>query len=419
MMSFKESGRVLWIFVFYLFFCSYAQADNFDAGRSAYISGDYKQALKILKPLAENGDPKAQKIMGIMYDYGHGVEKDSKQALQWYIKAAEQGNPDVQYHVGAKYFHGDGTDQNYAEAAKWWELAATGGQVDAQFNLGLMYYRGMVMKKDDVKAAQLFRQAAEQGHGDAEYVLGLLYSFGQGVEKNYTTALHWFQKASAQGVARAQFNMGVFYENGYGVEKDLNQARKWYERASAQGLDEASKKLADLSRLGEIGSESEATGPAAAAERGKETASAATAASIDTAADNDSKPNDETTAVNKAVEPVSTANEKTASVNTDTTGERGFKREAWVLKQPAESYTLQIGSVTNERDIIKFLRENHLEKEAAYIKVEINGGTRYNAVLGVYADYSKANAAIKSLPAQLRNVKPWVRNFGILQKMLN
>lgn len=382
MMNFFKANLGLWIFALCLMFYGQARADDFDTGRSAYISGDYETALKILKPLAEQGDPEAEKIMGMMYDYGHGVDKDKREALKWYIKAAEQGNPDIQYHVGAKYFHGDGTGQDYVEAARWWELAAAGGQVDAQFNLGLMYYRGMVKEKDDAKAAQLFREAAEQGHGDAQYVLGLLYSFGQGVEKNYKTALQWFRKSSEQGVARAQFNMGVFYENGYGVDKDLDQARKWYERASAQGLNEATDKLAELS-------------PAAATEPGETTENQA-------AADNPAQ-----------------ASKRVAASQTAPRTRQGIKREDWVLSQPADSYTLQIGSVTDEQDIIKFIRENHLENEAAYIQVEINGVTRYNAVLGVYGNYSDANKAISSLPADLRNIKPWVRNFGILQKMLN
>ena len=347
-------------------------ADDYETGRSAYISGDYDRALQILQPLADSGDPEAQKIMGIMYDYGHGVAKDQQAALNWYLRAADQGNPDVQYHVGAKFFHGEGTAQDYAAAAKWWELAANGGQVDAQFNLGLMYYRGMVMTKDDAKAAQLFQQAAEQGHGDAQYVLGLLYSFGHGVAKNYTTALEWFQKSSDQGVARAQFNMGVFYESGYGVEKDLEQARNWYGRASAQGLEEATNKLAELSRTTEV-------------------AGAATT------------PEEEEPARQETAPPAS---------------DQGIRREAWVLSQPAKSYTLQIGSVTNEPDIIKFIEANHIEADTAYIEVVIDGVIRYNAIYGVYQDFQAANEAINTLPTGLRNVKPWVRNFGILQQML-
>ena len=358
-------------------------AADYETGRSAYISGDYARALQILKPLAEEGDPEAQKIMGIMYDYGHGVPKDQAEALNWYLRAAEQGNPDVQYHVGAKYFHGEGAAQDYAAAAKWWELAANGGQVDAQFNLGLMYYRGMVMAKDDSRAAQLFQKAAARGHGDAQYVLGLLYSFGQGVEKNYTTALEWFQKSSDQGVARAQYNMGVFYESGYGVKPDLEQARKWYGRASAQGLEEATNKLAELSRAPK---QAVTETPVTAARQ--ETASAKT----------------KTTNPRQKTMPAATTN--------------GIKREAWVLSQPAKSYTLQVGSVTNERDIIKFIENNHIEADTAYIEVVVNGETRYNAMYGVYQDFQAANAAINTLPGGLRNIKPWVRNFGILQQMI-
>jgi septal ring-binding cell division protein DamX len=50
--------------------------------------------------------------------------------------------------------------------------------------------------------------------------------------------------------------------------------------------------------------------------------------------------------------------------------------------------------------------------------VVINGVTRYNAVYGIYPDYQAANEAIDTLPAGIRDTKPWVRNLGILQQML-
>lgn len=371
--------RIYKIFLLCLLINSHALAQDYESGRSAYISGDYERALEILKPLAEDGDSEAQKVLGIMYDYGHGVEKDQQQALYWYIKSAEQGNPAVQYQVGAKYFRGEGTQQDYAEAGKWWELAANGGQVDAQFNLGLMYYRGLSVERDDIRAVRLFQQAAEQGHSYAQYSLAVMYSFGQGVEKSYDTALKWFRKSAEQGVAQAQFNMGVYYENGYGVEPDIETARSWYERASAQGLEEATNKLAELTA-----------------------------------------PVEEFVAVPEPTVAEAPQDIKTEPATTvETLPERGIKRERWVLSQAPDSYTLQIGSVTNERDIIKFIEEYHIESEAAYIKVVIGGITRYNAVYGVYQDFSEATAAISNLPAGIRKVKPWVRNFGILQKMLD
>ena len=343
------------------------QAQDYEAGRSAYISGNYGEALRILEPLAESGDSEAQKIMGIMYDYGHGVNKDPSVALQWYLRSAEQGQPAVQYQVGAKYFRGDGTEQNYPEAAKWWELAANGGQVDAQFNLGLMHYRGLSMERDDRKAAELFEKAAAQGHSYAQYSLAVMYSFGHGVEKDHASALEWFRSSANQGVAQAQFNMGVYYENGYAVDKDLDVARQWYERASAQGLIEAQSKIDQWDSI--------------------------------------TNNQDSQTIAGYSVEDIAT--------------DGNVKREAWVLSQSPNSYTLQIGSVVNEQDMVNFIQQNNIESDTAYIRVNINGITRYNALYGVYDDYNEANDAIAELPRSIRNIKPWVRNFGVLHKLLN
>lgn len=339
--------------------------EDYEVGRNAYITQDYTKAFAVLKPLAEAGDPGAQKIIGIMYDYGQGVEKDPKQALFWYTLSANQGDPAVQYQVGAKYFRGDGVQQDYHEAARWWELAANGGQVDAQFNLGLMYYRGLSVEQDNQRAAGLFRRAADQGHSYAQYSLAVMYSFGQGVEKDYTAAFQWFRKSAQQGVSEAQFNMGVYYENGYGVDKNPEEAKLWYERASAQGLKEATDKLAGL--------------------------------------EPDIKQTNTTAVMDYSIDEISTTT---------------IKREEWILRQKPDFFTLQIGSVEKEKALVDFINENHLESDAAYIKVVVNDVTRFNAFYGVYENYDQAKSAIDRLPDNLRKVKPWIRNFSVLQSML-
>ena len=90
----------------------------------------------------------------------------------------------------------------------------------------------------------------------------------------------------------------------------------------------------------------------------------------------------------------------------------------WVLRQPPGSYTLQIGSVTDERKVIKFIQSNGIESNSAYIKVVIDGVTRYNALFGTYPSYSEATQAIEELPEPIKRAKPWVRNFGILHKLI-
>lgn len=59
---------------------------------SAYLAGDYPQALRILHPLADEGDAEAQYILGYMYYYGQGVPSDPRAAREWIGKSATQGH---------------------------------------------------------------------------------------------------------------------------------------------------------------------------------------------------------------------------------------------------------------------------------------------------------------------------------------
>ncbi len=85
-------------------------AQDFDSGQQAYEAGlralgseDYATALKIWTPLAEQGNPRAQRMLGVMYDMGRGVTQDYAQAVKWYRKAAEQGNASAQNYLGRAY----------------------------------------------------------------------------------------------------------------------------------------------------------------------------------------------------------------------------------------------------------------------------------------------------------------------------
>ena len=51
---------------------------------AAYHRPDYASALKLLKPLAEDGHEKAQYYLGRMFANGHGVEQDYVTAYQWF-----------------------------------------------------------------------------------------------------------------------------------------------------------------------------------------------------------------------------------------------------------------------------------------------------------------------------------------------
>ena len=67
-----------------------AKAD-LDAGYTAYKNGAYATALAELSPLADQGDPKAEHILGLMYSDGLGVQRDYAKAAGLLERSANQG----------------------------------------------------------------------------------------------------------------------------------------------------------------------------------------------------------------------------------------------------------------------------------------------------------------------------------------
>ena len=91
----------------------------FEDGLAAFARQDYATALRLWRPLADQGDARAQNELGTMYDNGLGVPKNYAEAMNWFRKAADQGDASAQYALGLAYEGGLGVPQNYAEAAKW------------------------------------------------------------------------------------------------------------------------------------------------------------------------------------------------------------------------------------------------------------------------------------------------------------
>ncbi len=100
---------------------------GFDEGWAAYQRGDYATALREWRPLAEQGNAKAQRNLGRMYRTGRGVSQDYAEAVKWYRKAAEQGFAFAQNSLGSMYERGQGVPQDYAQAVRWYRKAAAQG----------------------------------------------------------------------------------------------------------------------------------------------------------------------------------------------------------------------------------------------------------------------------------------------------
>ena len=136
-------------------------AGPLEEGREAASQGDYGTALRLLNPLAAEGNADAQVVLGKMYETGQGVAKNEAEAASWYRKAADQGDAQAQYNLGIMYDFGQGVPQSSVEAARWYSKAADQNHALSQYNLGLMYTHGRGVPKDLVEAHKWLNLAGD------------------------------------------------------------------------------------------------------------------------------------------------------------------------------------------------------------------------------------------------------------------
>jgi hypothetical protein len=67
-------------------------AGPWEDGMAAYNRGDYAPAMALFRPLARQGNARAQAAIGAMYRRGHGVAKSSAHAFMWLSIAAARGD---------------------------------------------------------------------------------------------------------------------------------------------------------------------------------------------------------------------------------------------------------------------------------------------------------------------------------------
>ena len=94
---------------------------------AAYRKTDYATALRLWRPLANQGQARAQSYLGRMYFTGRGVPQDYAEAMKWYRLAADQGEARAQASLGLMYDKGFGVQKDHVRAHMWLNLAAAQG----------------------------------------------------------------------------------------------------------------------------------------------------------------------------------------------------------------------------------------------------------------------------------------------------
>ncbi len=141
------------------------------AANRAWRTGHFDEATRIWTPLAEQGQPRAQALMGWSHEVGQGSEQGMDCAIRLYRQAAQAGDAFGQYRLGEVYLRGAGVKRDLHEAFRWMELAARNGDVPAMLKVGILHLMGVNGRVELAEAKQWLYQASQKGNKMALQVL--------------------------------------------------------------------------------------------------------------------------------------------------------------------------------------------------------------------------------------------------------
>ena len=123
--------------------------------------GDYQSAFKNFTKAAELGNADAHYQLSLLYQNGHGVEKDKQQEVHHRELAAIGGHPTARYDLGCEEWDNNDWDNNdnAERAVKHWIIAAALGD-DSPIEFMMEMSEEGYVSKDDLAAALRAHQAA-------------------------------------------------------------------------------------------------------------------------------------------------------------------------------------------------------------------------------------------------------------------
>ncbi len=155
--------------------------------------------------------------------------------FQAWSRAAEQGHPRAQFLVGIMYSDGIGVAKDDERAMELFKLSADQGDPAGVNAVGWMYDNGKSVPADDELALAYYREAAEMDDSIAMANLGYSYRYGYAnLPADLAASVSWYERSAALGHRGAMWSLSRLYlQGGEGLAKDEKAARKWMDRAVA------------------------------------------------------------------------------------------------------------------------------------------------------------------------------------------
>ncbi len=93
---------------------------NLMSGIAAFEAKNFTMAMRLLSPLADEGNADAQYRLAIMYQNGLGVVANELMAFKCMVSAAKQGMGLAQHGLGFMYLEGVCIGRESATADDWY-----------------------------------------------------------------------------------------------------------------------------------------------------------------------------------------------------------------------------------------------------------------------------------------------------------
>uniref|UniRef100_A0A914P296 Sel1 repeat family protein n=1 Tax=Panagrolaimus davidi TaxID=227884 RepID=A0A914P296_9BILA len=189
---------------------------GYQAEHGICVQKDYKKAFEFFEKAANMGNAEAMFKSGKLHFIGgFRLKQDYEGSVKWFLKAATLDKTDdmrvfrAQYILGLLYTFGIGVNKDYRKAAKMYEKSVANGFTASANNLGSLYAQGLGVVKSYMKSFYHFKMCAEDGHTGAMVNLAKAYFIAEGTELTEPTqefineGKKWLQIAAAEGDQRA------------------------------------------------------------------------------------------------------------------------------------------------------------------------------------------------------------------------
>jgi TPR repeat protein len=225
---------------------------------------DLNRALPYFQKAADLGNPKAETLLGYLYQQGYeqdgkSIAKDGLKATLLFQAAAKQGNAEASYQAGLMFLQSPDIKDDPVEANTYFSSAANAGLTRAQYQLARDYQSGTGVTQSDAEAFQWFSKAAAGGSSLATGALATAYAEGKGVAPDDAQAFAWAAEGVKEKDPESTFEMGVLIADGRGTKQDLPLAQRFLQEADEEGFPQAKAEIAAVKSQAETQAASQAS----------------------------------------------------------------------------------------------------------------------------------------------------------------